>query len=186
VKIPYEPVNYELLPTGVLPAVLVTYYDLGVQKGYQGKLQHKVALLWELDARKGDGSRFLATKQYTVSLSEKSNLRSDLQSWRGRAFTEDELRNFDLDSILGKPCQLNLVQIAKANGDPFVEVQAVLRPPKGWQPIVPETAPDFVPPWVRTAYINQLEAPAAPDVIAEYQSASGSGRQSYNDDEIPF
>jgi hypothetical protein len=169
-----SPTEYELLPVGVIPAVCVKYYDCGIQRGYQGKLQHKVVLLWELDARRTDGARFLATKSYTASLSDKANLTADLQSWRGRAFTDAELEGFDLDAIVGKPCQLNLVQIAKSNGDPFVEVQTVLRPTKGWVPIVPETAPDFVLPWVATMIANQVEAPA-PDITGTtgYQSAAG-------------
>jgi len=170
-----ESTEYEPLPTGVIPAVCVRYYDCGIQHGYQGKLQHKVVLLWELDARRTDGVRFLATKTYTAILSEKANLTADLQSWRGRAFTDDELQGFELDNIVGKPCQLNLVQIAKANGDPFVEVQTVLRPTKGWVPIVTETAPDFIPPWVATMIANQVEAPTpAPDGRAAYKQASGS------------
>ena len=179
--------DYEPLPVGVVPAVCVNYFDCGVQRGYQGKLQHKVVLLWELEARRTDGQRFLATKNYTATLSEKATLTADLQSWRGRAFTEDELRGFELDNIIGKPCQLNLVQTTKANGDPFVEVQTVLRPNKGWVAFQPETAPDFVPPWVVTMQAQRLDAPA-PDGRTEYMSASGSsskGAQAFADD-IPF
>lgn len=184
-----SPTEYEPLPVGVIPAVCVTYYDCGIQRGFQGKLQHKVVILWEMDARRTDGARFLATKSYTASLSEKANLTADLQSWRGRAFTPAELDGFDLDSIVGKPCQLNLVQITKANGEPFVEVATVLRAPKGWAPFSLETAPDFIPAWVATMIANQIEAPApaAPDGRAEYQGASGSsGRGQPDFDDLPF
>lgn len=46
---------------------------------------------------------------YTNSLGEKANLRRDLEGWRGKAFTEDELQRFDLMNILGKPCMLTIV-----------------------------------------------------------------------------
>ena len=176
-----SPTEYEPLPVGVIPAVCVTYYDCGIQRGFQGKLQHKLVILWEMDARKSDGTRFQATKTYTASLSEKANLTADLQSWRGSAFTDAELEGFELDRIVGKPCQLNLVKIKKANGDPFVEVQTVLLPPRGWKPFTVETASDYVPPFVATMIAGQLEAPA-PDPHTD----QAAGCDTYVDDDIPF
>jgi len=173
-----NPVEYELLPNGLQPAVCVAVFDLGLQKGYMDKVQHKLAIMWELEARREtDGEHFLATKKYTACLEERANLTADLQSWRGKAFSPEELLGFDLDKILGKPCQLNLVQVTKTNGDPFVEVSAVLPPPRGWAAFVPETDPGFVPAWVATAIAQQLEAPepsGAPDGRAEYMDRSGS------------
>jgi len=49
------------------------------------------------------------SKTYTISLHEKAKLRKDLQSWRGRAFTKEELAGFELQNVVGKPCTLNLV-----------------------------------------------------------------------------
>ena len=46
---------------------------------------------------------------YTNSLGEKANLRRDLEGWRGRAFTDDELQRFNLTTILGVPCMLTIV-----------------------------------------------------------------------------
>ncbi|HRW25722.1 MAG TPA: hypothetical protein P5298_15045 [Spirochaetia bacterium] len=180
-----NPVDYEPLPTGLQPAICIAVYDLGLQKGYMDKIQHKLVILWELEARREtDGEHFLATKKYTACLDERATLTADLQSWRGRAFTPEELQGFDLDKILGKPCQLNLVQVTKANGDPFVEVAAVLPPLRGWPGFTPETDPGFVPAWVATAIEHQLEAPdqaagrsapgVAPDERAEYMARSGS------------
>jgi hypothetical protein len=181
------PSEYEPLPIGVIPAVCVTYFDCGIQIGFQGKHQHKVVILWELDARKTDGSRFLATKSYTASLSEKANLTADLQSWRGRAFTDAELEGFNLDNIVGKPCQLNLVQGTKGNGDNFVGIQTVMLAPRGWKAFAVETAPDYVPEFVKKMIDSQLETPA-PDGMDEYKAASGSssGRPDQFDDDIPF
>lgn len=175
-----NPVDYEPLPTGLQPAICIAVYDLGLQKGYMDKIQHKLVILWELEARREtDGERFLATKKYTACLDERATLTADLQSWRGRAFTPEELQGFDMDKILVKPCQLNLVQVTKTNGDPFVEVAAVLPPLRGWPGFTPETDPGFVPAWVATAIAQQLEAPdqaagPAPDGRAEYMERSGS------------
>jgi hypothetical protein len=51
-----------------------------------------------------DGRPFAMFKNYTLSWSEKANLRLDLQSWRGKPFTQEEMRRFDLETILGAWC----------------------------------------------------------------------------------
>jgi hypothetical protein len=52
------------------------------------------------------------SKTYTISLHEKSKLRQELQAWRGRPFTGEELAGFELKNVVGKPCFLNLVPSA--------------------------------------------------------------------------
>ena len=79
------------------------------------KFQHKIIIGFELNQRiKTEGEykdrRFVVSKRYTLSLSEKSNLFKDLTSWRGKAFTDDELKGFDLDNIIGANCLLNLTE----------------------------------------------------------------------------
>jgi hypothetical protein len=68
---------------------------------------------WELPEEtieiEGKQVPITTSRFYTNSLGEKANLRKDLESWRGRVFTDDELRRFDLESILSKPCMLTIV-----------------------------------------------------------------------------
>lgn len=71
---------------------------------------------------------FTVSKFYTNSLNEKATLRADLESWRGRAFTENELRGFDLENILGKPCMVTVI----ASGEKKVKVSNVTGLPKGF------------------------------------------------------
>ena len=52
-------------------------------------------------------------KNYNLSWSEKANLRLDLQSWRGRPFTQEEMRKFDLKNVLGAFCMLNIIETNK-------------------------------------------------------------------------
>lgn len=139
------------VPAGVYSAVCSKVYDLGVQEGYEGKRQQKVVILWELDERKDNGERFLMSKTYTASLNEKAKLRQDLEAWRGRRFTPEELRGFDLDNILGAPCQLSVVEYTKQNGSPGTKISAVMPLGKGMEKIQPELEDDYVPNWVRTA-----------------------------------
>lgn len=82
----------------------------------QEKMQQKVMISWELPTEKAifDESKgeepFAVSKTYTLSMNEKANLRKDLESWRGKGFTEEEAKKFDLTALLGKPCLMNIIQ----------------------------------------------------------------------------
>jgi len=65
----------------------------------------------------------------TLSLNEKSNLRQMLNSWRGKALTEDEAKAFDLAKLIGAPCMVNLIhQPSKANPEKVYERIAAIMP----------------------------------------------------------
>lgn len=139
--------EFEKIPTGPQKAILVNIIDIGHQVGYGGKIQPKCVFLFELAARKKDGTRFLLTKEYTASLAERANLRIDLESWRSRAFTPDQLNGFELDTCIGVCCLLNLMEKKKENGKCFVEISAIARNTS--EPIVAETEKTFVPEWIQ-------------------------------------
>jgi hypothetical protein len=113
--------NFERCPSGVHLARCYRIVDLGTQKSeYMGqtKYLHKIMLAWEIhgvdDAgqpiRMRDDRPFAIFKNYTLSWSEKANLRLDLQSWRGKPFSQEELRRFDLKNVLGAWCMLNVIE----------------------------------------------------------------------------
>lgn len=84
---------------------------------FGGKEQHKVMISWELIGKddpkmqEGDnkGKPFSTHKRYTVSLNEKAALRQDLEGWRGKKFTAEELKGFDLSNVLGAYCTIQIV-----------------------------------------------------------------------------
>ena len=109
--------NFEKAPTGMQQAVCSFVNDIGKQMGeYMGepKISHKVIITWELAEKKTQGNSagepFLVSKFYTLSLNEKANLCKDLESWRGKSFTEDELKGFDLEKLIGANCFLNITE----------------------------------------------------------------------------
>lgn len=119
-------------PAGTHAAVCCDVRDLGVLAvEWQGqkKQQHKVLISWQIDEARDDGKPFLVSRRYTLSLHEKAGLRKDLEAWRGRKFTEDELRRFDVESILGKPCLLNVIH-NDSGGDTYANVAGVMALPK--------------------------------------------------------
>jgi hypothetical protein len=112
-------------PAGTHVARCVQVIDLGTQKdnGQFGlKIQPKLRLTWELPTelhvfKEENGEEpFVVGKEYTLNLGEKSNLRKDLESWRGKPFTPQELEGFDVSKLLGAPCMLNVVHKPKKDG----------------------------------------------------------------------
>lgn len=125
-------------PPGSYLARCVRLVDLGTQQtDYQGetKTAHKVLLAFEVldnDARRDDGEPFVLSKRYTLSLHEKAALRKELASWRGRDFTPEELKGFDLRNILGKDCFISVVESVKGDRT-YSNIASIMKPPKGMQ-----------------------------------------------------
>lgn len=120
-------------PAGLHQGVCVDVVDLGVlEVTYAGqtKRQHKIRLAWQIEETDDAGKRFIVGKRYTCSLHEKSALRKDLESWRGRAFSFDELAGFDLEKLLGANAQIN-IQHATKDGSTYANVVGIVPLGKG-------------------------------------------------------
>jgi len=105
----------------------------------------RAALLFALGANAGLGrnaedKRFVVTKTYTASLNEKANLRKDLESWRGRPFTVEELQGFDLEKVVKAPCMLNLVAQTTKAGKTWTGIAAIMPLAKGAEKLDVEKA----------------------------------------------
>ncbi|MFN3785202.1 MAG: phage replication initiation protein, NGO0469 family [Thiothrix sp.] len=104
-------------PAGHHLARCIRVIDLGTQFNptFQTK-SRQVLICFELsNTRMEDGNPFSVCKRYTVSLHKKSNLRRDLEAWRGRPFSGNELSGFDLEQVLGAYAYLILAH--KTKGD---------------------------------------------------------------------
>jgi hypothetical protein len=64
-------------------------------------------------------------------MNEKSNLRKDLESWRGRGFTEQECKAFDITKLLGVPCMLNVIHKTNNKGNKYATIGSISPIPKG-------------------------------------------------------
>ena len=134
----------ELIPAGNYVARCYKMIEVGtVPTEFQGveKMQHKVRIGWELPTelkvfKEENGEQPLVIdKEYTLSLSDKSSLRKDLKSWRGKDFTPQEADNFDITKLLGVPCMLNIIHV-QGKKDPTKTYQAIgsISPlPKGFE-----------------------------------------------------
>ena len=147
--------SFEMPPTGVHQGVCAKIFDLGEQPGFEGKIQDKIALVWQLSEKRteGDfaGEPFTMTKTYTASLNERATLRHDLESWRGRGFTDQELQGFDVENVLGVNCMMNLVEYKNKAGKKRVKIASIMPVGKGVELLVPTLPDDYMPKWVREA-----------------------------------
>lgn len=129
--------NFTPAPAGSWGAVCCDVVDLGiVESTFSGKTkkQHKIRVVWQIDENMENGKPFLASQRYTLSLHDKAGLRKDLESWRGRAFTDEELEGFDVETVIGAPCLLSIVQAA-SGGNVYANVKGVMKLPRGMQAI---------------------------------------------------
>lgn len=123
------------LENGVYAAISNAIIDLGLQKNKQyGTTQRRFMLIWIILGEEveinGEKQPRTISKEYSFSLNEKSILRKDLQAWRGKTFSEEELRGFNILTILNKPCQLQI--ILEERGDKkYNNIAGIISLPKG-------------------------------------------------------
>lgn len=166
-----ESKNYTPAPEGTHQAVCVDVIDQGMKPNQfkAGALQHKVDLAWQITELRDDGKRFVVYKRYTASLHEKANLRIDLESWRGRAFTRDEEMAFDVETVIGANCLVN-VQHKQSKDKTYANVKSVMPLIRGMKPITAD------------GYQRHQEPTTETPPEEEPQQASGA----ITADDIPF
>jgi hypothetical protein len=189
--------DFPPIRAGAYTAVCIIVADVGMSRGGRYKPQHKVFIQWELIGQTvvmmRDGERVelprVLGKFYTLSLSKKARLRADLESWRGRLFTDDELKGFDVFKILGAPCQLGVVHERGDDGNTYTNVATIMGlaqgapKPTAVSPLLKYSADEpanleQLPSWLKDR-IRQAQPPAAletPTAAVEYEF----------DDDIPF
>ena len=127
--------SFKRVPPGAYIGRCYSLIDLGTQHtdgAYGSKFQHKIRIAWELfgEDEQGnpltidvDGKQMPMTisKSYTVSLHEKAGLRKDLAAWRGKDFTDEEAKAFDVSKLIGAYCMVNATT-SETNGKTYTNV----------------------------------------------------------------
>ena len=108
----------EVIPAGNYAARCYQMIHIGTVKEVilgEEKILNKVRIGWELPTEmrvfsedKGEQPMVLS-EEFTLSMHEKAKLRKFLASWRGKDFTEEEAKCFDVTKLLGAPCMLNII-----------------------------------------------------------------------------
>ena len=127
--------NFKRVPAGAYIGRCYSLIDLGTQISsgqYGEKMQHKLRIGWELFGEDEEGNPLTVdvngvempmtiSKSYTVSLHEKAALRKDLAAWRGKDFTDEEAKGFDVQKLMGAYCMVN-VTTSETNGKTYSNV----------------------------------------------------------------
>lgn len=191
--------NYKRVPAGAHVGRCFSLIDLGTQLSsgqYGEKMQHKIQIKWELfgEDEQGaplvsdDGSPMTISKSYTLSLSDKASLRKDLASWRGRDFTEEEAKAFDVTKLLGAYCMVN-VTTSENNGKTYTNVAGLTPLPSALKNSKPNPVHENVifnldePDWTLfDSFHDKLKE--AIKRSPEYAQATGGNQET--PEEIPF
>ena len=191
--------DYTPVDEGMHRAVCYSVYDLGThyQEAY-GKNVHKVLIIWELPDERIDIERDgkmlnlprAISRRFTLSLHKKSDLRKTLESWRGKTFTPEELKGFDLTKLLGVNGTIQVLH-NKVGEKTYANIINVVPLMKGMEKIQPENPmkyfsfeestnlPDGIPDWIS-------------EIIKSANEWGGNETQNYDepppydDSEIPF
>ena len=115
--------KFENCPEFTGRAVCVDITPLRKRQGQYGE-QDVFKAVFEVDMDKEEGGRYCVwSRNFTPTLNEKANFRKFLRSWFGRDLTEDELKDFDTDSLIGKPAQVVVVHEFK-EGETYANIAA--------------------------------------------------------------
>jgi hypothetical protein len=102
---------------------------------YDGKTKHlqKVMLQFEVHGEDDSGKPLVTakgepmsiSKNFTLSLADKATMRKDLQAWRGRDFTPEELRGFELKNVLGAWAMITASKALGGNGKEYTNIVSI-------------------------------------------------------------
>jgi hypothetical protein len=194
------------IEAGAYAAVCDMVVDLGVQPSPGGQFAPKrtVVLRFQIPeirveiTREGETVELPAVISRTVglSLNEKSTLYALLTSWRGKAFTPEELKKFDLGKIAGKPAFINVTHSVKGDRT-YANLTSIMPLPKaipapameGEALVYSTDAPDpaiflQLPTWMQDKIAARIvDAPKAAPKPAAAPAALASD---FADDDLTF
>lgn len=135
--------TFEPIENGTHVATCVQMIHIGtIEDVYDGKpvTGNKLRVTFELPNElvkfkedEPEQPRFIS-KEFTLSMNEKGNLRKFLNSWRGVPFTEEEAKAFDVTKLLGKPVMLSITTKTSKTGKQYNDILSASALMKGMQP----------------------------------------------------
>jgi hypothetical protein len=128
--------QFKQVPPGMHLARCYRVIDMGTQittwKGAT-KQQPKVMLQFEVHSEDASGHALITdkgeplsiSKTFTASLGENAILRQELENWRSRAFTQEELNGFELKNVLGAWALLSVVKEVGNDGNEYTNISSI-------------------------------------------------------------
>lgn len=115
--------EFALPDEGVHLGVCVDVYEKTLPNNFKpGETVRKVKLVFELDKPHPSlEGNFRVNAFMTASLHPKSKLRPFLEHWRGRKFTDEEAKSFNLEALIGAPAQIQVI-----HNDGYANVASIM------------------------------------------------------------
>lgn len=196
--------DFSPVPAGTHTAICDMVVDLGKQRivsqMFGESVKNQVYIRWQIPAERveweKDGQKMegpaVIGKTYTLSLGEKANLRKDLQAWRTKPFTPDELRGFDIAKLLGAPATITVTHTEK-NGKTYANVaslgglmKGVTKPEVEGEAVIYDAENlgniDKLSKWLREKVQSQI----VEEVTTHYGGGQSGASYDDLDDDIPF
>jgi len=128
------------VPPGMHLARCYRVIDLGTQNStFLGVVTKKPKVMFQFEVHGEDdvgnaivtakGEPMSISKNFTLSLVEKATLRKDLQTWRGREFTQQELNGFELKNVLGVWAMISVIKAMGNDGNEYTNISAIMPVP---------------------------------------------------------
>lgn len=187
---------------GTYMAICVGIYDLGEQQTeWKGKTRYSNQIMFTFELAgetievDGEMKPRQLSRSFAVSTSNKAGLRKFLTSWRGQAFTDEEIKQFNTDTMLGRPA---MIQVVLNDTGEYANIDGVMRLPKGmtaptteselycfnideWDDKTFETLPEWIQEKIKNS--TQYQQMHAPDTAVDFpeqkpeEAAAESGKQ---------
>jgi hypothetical protein len=188
--------TFKQLEAGSYPAKLIGLIDLGTQRNeFEGQIKEpkKIRLVFEVNEERETGVNFTIKKDFTWSFHEKAGLRKFLQTWRGKSFTAEELKGFDLTKLLGVNALLAIGTKESKNGKTYSTLDSASLMPKGMTPFIGSLEPfiflissganwERLDKWTQETILQSPEGLAKGYKIIEQESKAVAT----TDDDLPF
>lgn len=147
-------IDIDPIEAGSYPARIYQMVEIGTIVGFQGKLQNKVRITFELPTEtmvfkeeKGEQPRVIS-QEYTLSFHEKSTLRKVIEACDPKALEVDEdgfMEEFDVETLVGKPLLITIAQKPKKDGNGVYSfIDNCTRLPKGMSCPAPVNPPSVL------------------------------------------
>ena len=186
-------------PLGFIQAVCSTVIDLGMQESksakYGNKTKHGCMFFFEFEDRdlppddNGSYVKTIAKRYPSINFSTepeyKSNLQKDLESWRGKIFSQEEIDSLDLNSLYGVNCTILIEK-----NDKYTNVTKIVAKQKGAENLIPiRKFDDPYPEWIQKSIDNRVDVEGEDDEqdtkTYRTEEQRNEAQESFDDD-IPF
>ena len=178
--------------------------DVGTQETKFG-LKRQVYVFSEIpslrhETKDGEDKPKVKNKKYNLSLHDKSTLGKDLASWRGKPFTAEQKKGFDITNLLGANCLLQIVHEVGSNEKLYDNIATITPLMKGMEKLSPENGtleysiaddgfdfPENMYDWLQEMILESSEYKAGGSPNAVRQDEFDSDEETPpGDGDIPF